>query len=96
VLDELKTMRSQVSAFRGVEEIVKLNNEIKGEIIDIKKVEAKIERHADKVETIFAEVQKRFIDIGKIDDSIAANSKQISELSKNLESARVSCPQKVC
>ena len=89
VLDELKTMRSQVSAFRGVEELVKMNNDVKGEIIDIKKVEANIEKHADKVETIFGEVQKRFIDIGKIDDSIAANAKQIADLAKNLDAVKI-------
>ncbi|PIU29961.1 hypothetical protein COT07_03230 [Candidatus Woesearchaeota archaeon CG07_land_8_20_14_0_80_44_23] len=89
VLDELKTMRTQIASFRGVEEIVKMNNEVKSEIVEIKKVEVNIEKHSDKVETIFAEVQKRFIDIGKIDDSIAANSKQITDLSKNLDYARV-------
>jgi len=88
VLEELKEMRTRINSFRGVEETIKLNNEVKAEIIEIKKVEANIQKHADKVETIFAEVQKRFVDFTKIDDRISNNSKQITELSKNLEAVK--------
>ncbi|MEM3370848.1 MAG: hypothetical protein QXW00_03880 [Candidatus Woesearchaeota archaeon] len=88
VLDELKEMRTKIASFRGIEELINLNNEVKSEIIEIKKVEANIQKHADKVETIFAEVQKRFVDFTKIDDRIASNTKQIAELSKNLDGVK--------
>lgn len=59
IMDELKTIRKKVEFFRGIEEIVKLSQEIKKELIDIKKVEGKINIEADKVETIYAELRKR-------------------------------------
>ncbi len=63
IMDELKTIRKKIDFFRGIEEIVKLAEEIKTELIEIKKVEGKINIQTDKVETIYAEMRNRIKDL---------------------------------
>ena len=60
VMDELKEVKKKVEFFRGVEEIVKLSEETKSELIEIKKNKSKIAINTDKVETIYAEIRKKF------------------------------------
>ena len=60
VMEELKDVKKKVEFFRGIEEIVKLSEEVKKELIEIKKIESKISIDTDKVETIYAEMRKKF------------------------------------
>ena len=57
---ETKNIKTDVKAFRGTESLIKLNEEVKGELIAIKRVQSTVEKHADKVENIFIGMQKRF------------------------------------
>ena len=65
LMEELKKMRTQMNFYKGIEQVAKLNEEVKQEILDIKKVEATIERHADKGETIFLDMEKKFAEYEK-------------------------------
>ncbi len=60
VMDELKEVKKKVEFFRGIEEIVKLSEETKSELIEIKKIESRIAINTDKVDTIYAEIRKKF------------------------------------
>jgi chromosome segregation ATPase len=60
VMEELKEVKKKVEFFRGIEEIVKLSEETKSELIEIKKIESKIAINTDKVDTIYAEIRKKF------------------------------------
>lgn len=70
VMDELKETRRKIEFFRGIEEIVKLSEEVKKEIIEIKRVEATISINTDKVQTIYSELKRKFQDIDAFRDSI--------------------------
>lgn len=63
IMEELKEAKRKIEFFRGVEEIVKLSEEVKTELIEIKKVESKININTDKVETIYSEIRKKFQDV---------------------------------
>ena len=63
IMEELKEVKRKIEFFRGVDEIIKLSEEVKKELIEIKKIESKISIDADKVETIYSEVRKKFQDI---------------------------------
>ena len=63
VMEELKEAKRKIEFFRGVEEIVKLSEEVKKELIEIKKIESRININADKVETIYSEMRKKYKDI---------------------------------
>jgi hypothetical protein len=65
LMEELKKMRTQMNFYKGIEQVAKLNEEVKAEILEIKKVEATIERHADKGETIFLDMEKKFAEYEK-------------------------------
>lgn len=81
LMAELKKMRDQMSFYKGTEQVMQMNEEVKQELANIKKMEAVIERHADKVETIFLEMGKKFSAVDKFDSSI----KDIDGLTKKLE-----------
>ncbi len=70
VMEELKEAKRKIEFFRGVEEIVKLSEETKKELIDIKKVESRININADKVETIYAEIRKKFQRLDMFDSEL--------------------------
>ncbi|MGV8152541.1 MAG: hypothetical protein ACP5OG_05660 [Candidatus Nanoarchaeia archaeon] len=70
LMEELKEARRKLEFFRGIEEIVKLSEEVKKELIEIKKVEASIHIDTDKNQTIYAEIRKKFQDIDIFKDSL--------------------------
>jgi hypothetical protein len=70
LMEELKKMRTQMNFYKGIEQVAKLNEEVKAEILEIKKVEATIERHADKGETIFLDMEKKFAEYEKFQSKV--------------------------
>jgi len=60
VMDELKEIRRKTEAFRGVEQIMQLSQEVRHDLEASKIMESKIKKHADKVESIFIKSQKDF------------------------------------
>ena len=88
-ISELKEMRNKIQAFRGMEQVVKLNEEVKGELMEIKKQTAVVERHADRVETIFSEMQKRFSNFDKFSGSVTGLDKSVKQITSDIDSIKV-------
>lgn len=89
LMDQLKELRHQLSSFRGIEEMVKLSNEVKTELMNIKKVEAVVERHSDKIEGIFIESQKKFQEFETLTDKLKEVQKQIEPLVSSVDQHKV-------
>jgi len=70
VMEELKKMRQQMNFYKGIEQVAKLNEEVKQEIFEAKKIEATIERHADKAESIFLDLEKKFAEFEKFERTV--------------------------
>jgi len=85
VMDELRDIRKKVEFFRGVEEIVKLAEEIKSELIQIKKVEGKININTDKVETIYAEIRKRIKDLDAYNSTMQEVRAAMDQSTKDID-----------
>jgi hypothetical protein len=85
VMEELKETKRKVEFFRGIEEIVKLSEEVKKELIEIKKIESKIAINTDKVETIYAEVRGKFKDIDGFKSDLQENKVQVEQNTKDVE-----------
>jgi predicted nucleic acid-binding Zn-ribbon protein len=85
LLEQLKDLRHQLSSFRGIEDTVKLSEEVKKELLNVKKVEATVERHADKIESIFIESQKRFQDFEKIDTRLSEMEKLLKGVTQQAD-----------
>jgi predicted nucleic acid-binding Zn-ribbon protein len=69
--------------------VLKLNEEVKQELAEIKKMEAVIERHADKVETIFVEVEKKFASFDKFDSITKDVQAGLKRIEGDLDKMRV-------
>jgi len=84
VMEELKETKRKVEFFRGIEEIVKLSEEVKKELIEIKKIESKIAINTDKVETIYAEIRSKFKDIDSFKSELQEMSVQVEQNVKDV------------
>jgi DNA repair exonuclease SbcCD ATPase subunit len=86
---ELKKMRDRMNFYKGVEQVIAMNEEIKQELATIKRVEANVERHADKIETVFIEVEKKFTEFEKFNDAVKDLDKQQKKIASDFEKIRV-------
>lgn len=89
VMEELKETRKKLEFFRGVKEIINLSDEVKKELIDIKQVEATINVSADKVDTIYAEIRRKYKDIDVFNDSLQELKVNMEQSLKDVESLKV-------
>jgi hypothetical protein len=89
LMDQLKKIRNMVSAFRGIEQVLKMNQEVKDEILNIKKIAATVERHSDKVETVFSDIQKTYHEYNMFEDSLKELKKEVGSLSSQVSQVNV-------
>lgn len=94
IMREMKEIRAQMGFYKGVDQVVKMNNEIKQELIEIKKTEGIVGKHADKVETIFVEVEKKFYDFEKFNDAVKELDRAFRKISSDFDKTRVNVDEK--
>ncbi|MBR9677274.1 hypothetical protein GOV04_03970 [Candidatus Woesearchaeota archaeon] len=95
VIEELKTVRGSIKAFRGMEQVIKLNSEVQDEIKEMKKLEANIQKHSDKVEEIFVEVNKKFDEFKDYKATATEINEQFSDFTKKVLDLKVKLDQAV-
>ncbi len=89
VMEELKEMRKKLDFFRGIDEIIKLAEEVKKELIEIKRVEANVHIDTDKVNTIYAELRRKFQDIDMFSDSIKETKVSLDQNTKDVDFLKI-------
>jgi hypothetical protein len=94
IMKEMKEMRSHMSLYKGVDQVVKMNNEIKQELVEIKKTEGLVGKHADKVETIFVEVEKKFYDFEKFNEAVKELDRSFKKIGSDFDKVRVNVDEK--
>jgi chromosome segregation ATPase len=85
ITKELKDIRASIEAFRGVESLMELNEEVKKELMNIKKVESMVKKHADKVEGIFIKTEKSFSKFLRLSQEFKSLEKRFDELMNESE-----------
>jgi len=70
------------------------NGSIRHRIIDIKKSEGAIGKHADMVETIFIEVEKKFYEFDKFNDAVKDIDRSFKKISSDFDKMRVNVEEK--
>ena len=85
IMEELRETRKKVEFFRGVEEVIKLSEEVKSELIEIKKVEGRINTQTDKVQTIYAEMRTRIQDLDAFKAQTMDAKASIEQNAKDVE-----------
>jgi chromosome segregation ATPase len=94
ILKELKELRNTIKAFSGIDKIVKLSQEVKEELINIKRAEGVAERHSDKMEGLYIDFQKRVREISEIESSVKDTVKRLDSLSKNYDDLKIKVIEK--
>ena len=84
IMEELSETRKKIEFFRGVEEIIKLSEEVKQELIEIKKIEGKINSQTDKVQTMYAEIRTRIQDLDAFKSDIQDAKTSIEQNAKDI------------
>ncbi len=91
--NQLREIRAKLQTIRGVEEIVKMNEEIKKELMEMKRMESRIGAHADKVEDIYLNVEKRFTDFERYKEMVSGLESRIEEMEKDLKDVKARLPK---
>ena len=94
MMKEVKEMRKKIDFYKGIEQVAKLNEEIKGELIQIKKIESVIDRHSNKVETIYIEVEKKFTEFDKFNDNVKELKRNFDKLQNDFDKIKVKIEDK--
>jgi len=94
IMREMKEMRAQMSFYKGVDQVIKMNNEIKQELVDIKKTEGVVGKHADRVETIFVEVEKKFYDFEKFNEAVKELDRAFKKIGSDFDKTRINVDEK--
>ena len=89
IMNELKDIRNRMAVFKGIDQVMKLTDDVRKDLMSVKATEAVIARHADKVETIFSELQKKFSTFDKIDDTIVDLDKSFKTISSEFDSIKI-------
>lgn len=89
IMNEMKEMRNKMTLFKGAEQVTKMNDDMMKEINDMRKLKAIIEKHSDKVETIFMEVQKNFSDFNKIKGIVDEVQKSVKPVGTEIDALKV-------
>ncbi|MBR9675672.1 hypothetical protein GOV05_01550 [Candidatus Woesearchaeota archaeon] len=89
VMKSLKEMRQQMNFYKGIDQVIKLNEEVKKGLMEIKKVEATTKRHADKIDTLFIEFSKKFSDFQKFDDVVKDLNRGVRKLESDFDKVKV-------
>ncbi len=84
VMDELGEMRKKINFFRGVEEIVKLSEEVKKELIEIKKIESMVNIKVDRADTIYSEMKGKFQDVDSFNSSLREMKVAVEQNTKDV------------
>ena len=85
IMEELKDLKRRANLFEGTDALLKLNEEVKKDLIQIQKVNAKVRMNADKSEQVFIELSKGFQENQKINEMIMTLDNSYSGLKKEIE-----------
>lgn len=84
MLNEIKQIKRKIGLIHGVEDILKLKDDVAHQLNDIQQVQARVGASADKVEGMFIEAQKKFDQYKQMDDKISDAKKEIGQVKSQL------------
>jgi chromosome segregation ATPase len=86
---ELAEFQKIVTTFRGLKGIDELSREVSRELMEMKKTKMEVERHADKVATMFFEVQRGLRDFAKLNLTLERLDETVRSLMKSVSGLEV-------
>ena len=88
--ESLREIRSKVIAQSAAEEaLVKMREEVKSDLSEIRKSELLMQRHSEKVESMFLEFEKRAGELSTLSSRLDAQTDMVKDLMRALDSVRL-------
>ncbi len=85
IMEELKELKRKANLFEGTDAILKLDQDVKKDLIQIQKVNSRVRMNADKSEQIFIELSKGLHENQKLNEMIINLDESYSGLKKEIE-----------
>lgn len=85
VMKELKTIRTQMGMFRGIEQTIKMNKEAQETLVSVEKISHQVKGYADKVADEFATVKKDYERIGKTEELAKSTRKDVDKIMQTFD-----------
>jgi chromosome segregation ATPase len=89
LMEQVRKLRDQMKIFTGVEQVIKMNQEVKEEIMGVKKLLGEVERHADRVDNVFIEAQKSFESFNTFADKLDDLKSELKDLTAKVDKLEV-------
>lgn len=89
IMNELKDLRQKAGIFIGTDGLLKLNEEVKKDLIEIQKVGARVRMDADKAEQIFIELKSGFAEIEKAEELTLNLHQNYSGMQKEVQKLKL-------
>ncbi len=89
VIEEVKDLRKKAGIFVGTDALLKLNEEIKKDLVEVQKMSNRVRLNADKSEQLFIELRKGFAENQKLNEVFNNLDSSYSGLRKEMEKLRV-------
>ena len=93
IMGELKDLKRRANLFEGTDALLKLDEDVKKDLIQIQKVNARVKMNADKSEQIFIELSKGFNENRKINETMINLDNSYSGLKKEVEKLNIDYKQ---
>ncbi len=89
LMEEVKDLRRKTGTFIGTEALLKLNEDVKKDLLNIEQVVSKTKMHADKSEQMFIEFNRTIAQNQKLSSSVNATETNLSNLRKDFEKIKI-------
>lgn len=89
IMNEVKDLRRKAGIFMGTEALLKLNEEVKKDLIDIQRVSNRVSMQAEKSEGIFVELKSGFAENQKTEEIVKNLDSSYSGLKKEIEKLKI-------
>src|SRR3989344_1098189 len=89
VLEELKDVKRKMRNFLGTEELLKLNDDVKKDLIETQQLAARARLHADKTEQLFSEMRRGLAEAAKMNAQVATLDSSYSGIKKEVERLKI-------
>ncbi|MEI6058318.1 MAG: hypothetical protein WCP89_00955 [archaeon] len=89
VMSEVKDLRTKAGIFVGTDALLKLNEDVKKDLIELQKTASKVRLNADKSEELFIEMRKGFAESQKTNELVSNLDSNYAGLKKEIEKLKV-------
>jgi len=89
IMNELKDLRRKAGIFVGTDALIKLNEDVKKDLIELQRVAGKVKMNADKSEELFVELKRQYAETQKVNEIASEIDSNYSGLKKEVEKLKI-------